>query len=59
MLCIIALSVAHADMGNKLINVATTEVHPPLSVALRKFGRVWHTLGDIDQAQVRTRLAAT
>ncbi|QRV87761.1 vacuolar protein sorting-associated protein 5 [Ceratobasidium sp. AG-Ba] len=46
-----ALSAAHAEMGNKLINVATTEAHPPLGVAIRKFGRVWHTISDVDQAQ--------
>lgn len=39
-------------MGNKLVNVATTENHPPLATALRKFGRAWHTVADIDQAQV-------
>jgi len=48
-----ALSAAHSEMGNKLISVATTEVHPPLNSALRKFGRTWHSLGDLDQAQVR------
>ncbi|KAH7343421.1 Vps5 C terminal like-domain-containing protein [Rhizoctonia solani] len=46
-----ALSVAHAEMGNKLINVATTEAHPPLGTAIRKLGRAWHALGDVDQAQ--------
>jgi hypothetical protein len=49
-------------MGNKLINVATTEAHPPLGAAIRKFGRVWHTTSDVDQAQVnlsrRSRHAA-
>lgn len=40
-------------MGNKLINVATTENHPPLATALRKFGRAWHNVADIDQAEVR------
>jgi len=38
-------------MGNKLINVATNEAHPHLGNALRKFGRVWHSLGDLDHAQ--------
>lgn len=38
-------------MGNKLINVATTEAHPPLGNALRKLGRTWHSLADLDQAQ--------
>lgn len=47
------LSMAHAEMGNKLINVATTELHQPLGNALRKLGRAWHSLGDLDQAQVR------
>ncbi|QRW16356.1 vacuolar protein sorting-associated protein 5 [Rhizoctonia solani] len=45
------LSAAHAEMGNKLINVATTEAHPPLGQALRKLGRAWHSIGDVDQAQ--------
>jgi hypothetical protein len=38
-------------MGNRLINVATTEAHPPLANALRKLGRAWHSLTDLDQAQ--------
>jgi len=38
-------------MGNKLINIATNEAHPPLGNALRKFGRVWHSLGDLDHAK--------
>ena len=38
-------------MGNKLVNVATTETHPPIANALRKLGRTWHTLADLDQAQ--------
>ncbi|CEL63672.1 Vacuolar protein sorting-associated protein 17 OS=Schizosaccharomyces pombe (strain 972 / ATCC 24843) GN=vps17 PE=3 SV=1 [Rhizoctonia solani AG-1 IB] len=46
-----ALSAAHAEMGNKLINVATTEAHPPLGQAIRKLGRAWHSMGDVDQAQ--------
>ena len=46
-----ALSVAHAEMGNKLVNVATTETHPPIANAMRKLGRTWHTLADLDQAQ--------
>jgi len=46
-----ALSVAHAEMGNKLVNVATTETHPPIATAMRKLGRTWHTLADLDQAQ--------
>lgn len=48
---VIALATAHAEMGNKLINVATTESHPPLGHALQKLGRAWHTLTDLDQAQ--------
>ena len=42
---------AHTEMGNKLINVATTEAHPPLANAIRKIGRTWHSLADLDQAQ--------
>lgn len=38
-------------MGNKLINVATGEAHPPLSNAFRKIGRAWHSLADLDHAQ--------
>ncbi|KAH9077026.1 hypothetical protein EDB83DRAFT_2644043 [Lactarius deliciosus] len=36
-----SLSVAHAEM----------ETHPPIANALRKLGRTWHTLADLDQAQ--------
>ncbi|KAH7887548.1 Vps5 C terminal like-domain-containing protein [Phlebopus sp. FC_14] len=46
-----SLSTAHAEMGNKLVNVASTEAHPPLGNALRKLGRTWHSLADLDQAQ--------
>jgi len=45
------MALAHTEMGNKLINVATTEAHPPLGNALRKIGRTWHSLADLDQAQ--------
>jgi hypothetical protein len=38
-------------MGNKLVNVATTEAHPPLANAMRKIGRTWHSIADIDSAQ--------
>ncbi|KAJ8488234.1 hypothetical protein ONZ45_g14035 [Pleurotus djamor] len=46
-----SLSVVHAEMGNKLVSGATTEAHPPLGNALRKLGRTWHSLADLDQAQ--------
>jgi hypothetical protein len=46
-----AYGTSHADMGNKLISVATTDSHPPLGNAFRKIGRVWHTVADIDQAE--------
>lgn len=49
-----ALSIAHTEMGNRLVNVATAEAHPPLATAFRKLGRTWHSLGDLDQAQVIT-----
>ncbi|TDL29238.1 hypothetical protein BD410DRAFT_779573 [Rickenella mellea] len=45
------LSIGHAEMGNKLISVATTEAHPPLANALRKLGRTLHSVSDLDQAQ--------
>ncbi|KAG7096701.1 hypothetical protein E1B28_004115 [Marasmius oreades] len=45
------LAAAHSEMGNKLINVATSEAHPPLANAFRKLGRTWHSLADLDQAQ--------
>lgn len=46
-----AYGTSHAEMGNKLISVATTDSHPPLGNAFRKIGRVWHTMADIDQAE--------
>ncbi|KAI9513252.1 Vps5 C terminal like-domain-containing protein [Russula earlei] len=46
-----SLSAAHGEMGNKLVNVGTTESHPPIANAMRKLGRTWHTLADLDQAQ--------
>ncbi|KAH9948396.1 Vps5 C terminal like-domain-containing protein [Amylocystis lapponica] len=45
------LATVRAEMGNKLVNVATTEAHPPLGAALQKTGRAWHSLADLDQAQ--------
>lgn len=47
----IAMALAHSEMGNKLINVATTEAHKPLGNAFSKIGRTWHSLADLDQAQ--------
>lgn len=46
-----ALTTAHAEMGNKLVNVASTEAHPPLGNALRSLGRAWHSVADLDHAQ--------
>ncbi|KAF8663374.1 hypothetical protein AX16_000949 [Volvariella volvacea WC 439] len=46
-----AMATVHTEMGNKLINVATTEAHPPLGNALNKIGRTWHSLADLNQAQ--------
>ncbi|KAI0960409.1 hypothetical protein AcW1_004932 [Taiwanofungus camphoratus] len=46
-----SLAVVRAEMGNKLVNVATTEAHPPLGNAMQKIGRAWHSLADLDQAQ--------
>ncbi|KAG6903424.1 hypothetical protein C0995_005447 [Termitomyces sp. Mi166 len=46
-----SLATAHIEMGNKLVNVATTEAHPPLGNALRKIGRAWHSLADLGHAQ--------
>lgn len=51
-----SLSTAHAEMGNKLISVASTESHPQLGNALRKFGRAWHTLADGDHTYVSMRV---
>jgi hypothetical protein len=47
----LAMSFAHADMGNKLVDVAANEVHVPLASATRKMGRSWHTYADLDSAQ--------
>lgn len=41
---------AQAELGNKLISVASSEMHPPLSNALRKLGRTSHSVSDLDQA---------
>ncbi|PFH51397.1 hypothetical protein AMATHDRAFT_142590 [Amanita thiersii Skay4041] len=46
-----SLASTHAEMGNRLINVATGEAHPPLANAVRKVGRTWHSLADLDHAQ--------
>lgn len=46
----LALSVTQAELGNKLINVASSETHPPIGNALRKLGRTWHSISDLDQA---------
>lgn len=47
----IALGAVRSEVGNKLLNVATTEAHPPLGNAIRKLGRTYHSLSDLDQAQ--------
>ena len=47
----VALGTVRSEVGNKLVNVATTEAHPPLGNALRKLGRTYHSLADLDQAQ--------
>ncbi|KAI0772117.1 Vps5 C terminal like-domain-containing protein [Trametes elegans] len=39
------------EMGNKFVNVSSTEAHPPLGNAMQKIGRVYHSLADLDQAQ--------
>ncbi|KAF8639901.1 hypothetical protein AX17_001152 [Amanita inopinata Kibby_2008] len=46
-----SLASAHAEMGNKLINIASGEAHPPLGNAFRKIGRAWHSVADLDHAQ--------
>ncbi|PCH40880.1 hypothetical protein WOLCODRAFT_137052 [Wolfiporia cocos MD-104 SS10] len=46
-----SLALVRAEMGNKLVNVATTEAHPPLGNAFTKIGRAWHSLADLDTAQ--------
>ncbi|KAF7792889.1 hypothetical protein EIP86_003990 [Pleurotus ostreatoroseus] len=46
-----SLSTVRSEMGNKFVNVATTEAHPPLGNAMRKLGRAYHSLSDLDQAQ--------
>lgn len=48
---LLAYGTSHTEMGNKLVSVATTDSHPPLGNALRRIGRVWHTMADIDQAE--------
>ncbi|KIP12746.1 hypothetical protein PHLGIDRAFT_61068, partial [Phlebiopsis gigantea 11061_1 CR5-6] len=46
-----SLGAVRAEVGNKFVNVATTEAHPPLGNAFRKLGRTYHSLSDLDQAQ--------
>ncbi|OBZ76052.1 Vacuolar protein sorting-associated protein 17, partial [Grifola frondosa] len=46
-----SIAMVKAEMGNKLMSVATSEAHPPLGNALQKIGRTWHSLSDLDQAQ--------
>jgi hypothetical protein len=53
------MSQAQVEMGNKLISVATTEAHPPLGLALRKYGRFVHIAGDMVNAEVECLSAST
>ncbi|TFK88936.1 hypothetical protein K466DRAFT_546232 [Polyporus arcularius HHB13444] len=46
-----SIAAVKAEMGNKLVNVSSTEAHPPLGNAMAKVGRVYHSLADLDQAQ--------
>ena len=47
----VVLGNVRGEVGNKLVNVATTEAHPPLGNAFRKLGRAYHSLSDLDEAQ--------
>lgn len=47
-----ALAASQAEMGNKLVSVASTEGQPQLANALRKFGRAWHVVADSEQTYV-------
>ena len=49
--CALAIAMVKAEMGNKFVNVSSTEAHPPLGNAMAKVGRVYHSLADLDQAQ--------
>ncbi|KAI0832621.1 Vps5 C terminal like-domain-containing protein [Trametes gibbosa] len=46
-----SIAAVKVEMGNKLVNVSSTEAHPPLGNALQKMGRAYHSLADLDQAQ--------
>ncbi|KAL1946505.1 hypothetical protein VTO73DRAFT_14609 [Trametes versicolor] len=46
-----SIAAVKVEMGNKLVNVSSTEAHPPLGNALQKMGRTYHSLADLDQAQ--------
>lgn len=53
MLTFCVSSLMHSEMGNRLINIATTEGHPPLGNTLQKLGRTWHmhSVADLDHTQ--------
>lgn len=53
-----ALAASEAELGNKLLSVASTEGHPQLANALRKFGRVWHSVADSEQVYVSRVLSS-
>lgn len=47
-----AYATAQAEMGNKFVSSASTEIDPQLGNALCKFGRAWHSIADSEQAYV-------
>ena len=51
-----AYAAAQAEMGNKFVSFASTEIDPQLGNALRKFGRAWHSVADSEHAYVSPSL---
>lgn len=47
-----ALAPALAEVGSKMVSLATVESNPDLATALRRLGKTWEAAGSIAQAQV-------
>jgi hypothetical protein len=47
-----ALAPALAEVGSKMVSLASAESNPDLATALKRLGKTWEAAGSIAQAQV-------
>lgn len=49
----LALAPTLAEVGSKMVSLASVESNQDLAIALRRLGKTWEAAGSIAQAQVR------